>query len=119
MKKLIKKKKILKVLKMIAGILSAFGFIYILGTAGASDNDAISHQQLIHQSLIGMTLFVGGFLSVLLIETCEIVIEKKIIRQKQFIRRQREESRRSIEEVMRITEHDRRIEQIMKELARL
>ena len=51
----------MKVLKYFFAVLIIIGLVIIVGTAGASDNNAISDYQLIIQSAIGLLcLIIGG-----------------------------------------------------------
>lgn len=116
MKTLRRKMMILKIAKFIAGLISVIGFFYILGTAGSSDLNLIPFNEIVCRSLIGLTLFAGGFFSIWFLERCEEVLEKKIAHRKKLIKERRERSRKSIETCMRITERERHVEQMMKEL---
>ena len=46
--------------EMIFRIICVCGFLVILGTAGASDADAISFEQVVARSTAGLALFAGG-----------------------------------------------------------
>lgn len=46
--------------RAICGVVSTLGFLFILGTTGACEQDLISLTQFIIQSLVGMVLFAGG-----------------------------------------------------------
>ena len=46
--------------RSIARTISVLGFLLMLGTAGASDLDAISLKQIIIQISIGLLMWVGG-----------------------------------------------------------
>lgn len=45
----------------ISSLLLIAGFILIMGTAGASDNDAIGFTSLVIQGSIGILLIVSGY----------------------------------------------------------
>ncbi len=42
------------------GIVAALGFLLILGTAGASDQDLIPMSQIVWQGSAGLAMFGGG-----------------------------------------------------------
>ena len=42
------------------GIISAAGFLLLIGTAGVSDQELISLSRVIWQSLLGLALFAGA-----------------------------------------------------------
>lgn len=44
----------------IYGILCILGFIFLIGTAGALEHDAISFRQAIFQSGVGLAVFAGA-----------------------------------------------------------
>lgn len=46
--------------KRICGVLCAAGFLLLIGTAGASDQDLIPLSRVIWQSLTGLALFMGA-----------------------------------------------------------
>lgn len=46
--------------KRFCGVISAVGFLLLIGTAGASDQGLIPHGRVIWQSLTGLTLFAGA-----------------------------------------------------------
>lgn len=50
-----------KIMQTIGTILITLGFVFILGTAGASDNDAISFTQIIIQIVISFGISMLGF----------------------------------------------------------
>lgn len=49
-----------KIFRTCCCIVSALGFLFLIGTAGASDNNMISLGQMFLQSVIGLAMFVGG-----------------------------------------------------------
>lgn len=51
-----------KIIQTIGTILITLGFVFILGTAGASDNDAISFAQIIIQIVISFGISMLGFI---------------------------------------------------------
>lgn len=46
--------------KRFCGVISAAGFLLLIGTAGASDQDLIPLSRIIWQSLTGLALFAGA-----------------------------------------------------------
>lgn len=44
----------------ICGIVALFGFLLLLGTAGGSDCDTLTFEQITKYSTTGLALFVGG-----------------------------------------------------------
>lgn len=44
----------------ICGIAAAFGFLLLLGTAGGSDCDTLTLEQILKNSVTGLVLFIGG-----------------------------------------------------------
>ena len=120
-KRIEKQLEVLRVIKIIAGIISVLGFIYILGTAGASDCNKISFEQVITQSLIGTAMFAGGFGVMWLVEKHqEAAIERLRYLQEQrenYLehRRRKKARERSFEEYVRRTELERKREELFKE----
>lgn len=55
-----KRRRALKIKKRIALAISFLGFMLMLGTAGASDLNAIPLKQIIIQLLIGLLMCAGG-----------------------------------------------------------
>lgn len=55
-----KRRRARKIKRWIALVISFAGFMLMLGTAGASDLNAIPLSQIIIQSLIGLLMWVGG-----------------------------------------------------------
>ena len=51
----------MKIIKTIAGIMMAMGFILALGTAGSSDIDAISYSQTLVQLAISIGVSLLGY----------------------------------------------------------
>lgn len=49
-----------KIYKIICGIVCIFGFMLLLGTAGASDLNQIDFPQIIWQGALGLTMFISG-----------------------------------------------------------
>lgn len=47
--------------QQICGIVAALGLLLLLGTAGGSDCDTLTLEQITKYSTVGLTLFVGGF----------------------------------------------------------
>jgi hypothetical protein len=60
-----------KIIKYICALLFVVGFAIIFGTAGASDLNNISMNQIVTQVLIGLVLFVGGFVGYQLVKEWE------------------------------------------------
>lgn len=46
--------------KRVGGIISAAGFLLLIGTAGVSDQGLIPLSRVIWQSLLGLALFAGA-----------------------------------------------------------
>ena len=119
-KRIEKQLEVLRVIKIIAGIISVLGFIYILGTAGASDCNRIGFEQVITQSLIGTAMFAGGFGVMWLVEKHQEAIERLRHLQEQrenYLehRRRKKARERSFEEYVRRTELERKREELFKE----
>lgn len=51
-------------LKYIGGALITVGAFWILATAGASDQNLITFEEMVPQALLGLTILVGGLLLV-------------------------------------------------------
>ena len=64
-------KKLRTIMKYIFVIVSAIGFIFIYGTAGASDLNNIPMEQVVTQSATGLALFVAGFIGYQIIKEIE------------------------------------------------
>ena len=58
----------MKAIKWIGLVLVVLGFVLALGTAGASDVDAICFDMAIIRSFIALAMICGGFLTIYLIE---------------------------------------------------
>ena len=54
--------KLMKIASIVCGVIAVLGFIYVLGSVGALDNDSISIAQGFKQCLIGVVALVGGSL---------------------------------------------------------
>lgn len=54
--------KLMKIASIVCGIIAVLGFIYVLGSVGALDNDSIGLAQGFKQCLIGVVALVGGAL---------------------------------------------------------
>lgn len=61
----------MKIVKWIAVAVMFIGFMFMLGTAGASDNDLIGWQEVITRSLCGLGLMGVGFMTAYIIEKKE------------------------------------------------
>ena len=61
----------MKVIKWIAIAVMFIGFMYTLGTVGASDNDLIGFNELITRSLCGLGLLGVGFMTAYIIDKKE------------------------------------------------
>ena len=46
--------------KRFCGVISAAGFLLLIGTAGASDQDLMPISRILWQSLAGLALFAGA-----------------------------------------------------------
>jgi uncharacterized membrane protein YciS (DUF1049 family) len=49
-------------MKYFGALLAVFGFVFLLGTAGASDQGLIGFEQMVAQAFIGLALFGLGIL---------------------------------------------------------
>lgn len=49
-----------KIFRMACGIVMAGGFLLLIGTAGASDQNLIPFGQIVGQSIAGLLLFAGA-----------------------------------------------------------
>ena len=52
----------MKIASIVCGVIAVLGFIYLLGSVGALDNNSISIAQGFKQCLIGVVTLVGGSL---------------------------------------------------------
>ena len=52
--------KVLKIISVISGIIAALGFIFVLGTVGAMDNDSIGIADGFKNCVIGIIALVAG-----------------------------------------------------------
>lgn len=111
----------LRVTKVLAGLTSLAGFIYILGTAGSSDLDLIPFSQIFCQSLAGLAMFVAGFFIIWFSEKYEKVLmyRHKAYVKRQALKKQEKERQKRFDEYIRVTEEERRIEELFEELAKL
>lgn len=125
MKKIESQLKTLKVVKITAGIIIALNFIYILGIAGASDNDLLPFHQIVAYSSLGLALFASGFGIIWLVEKREEILIKKFnrlceCRENSLEHKKRRESReRSLQEYMRRTELERKQDELFRELSKI
>lgn len=61
----------MKVAKWIAVAVMFFGFMFTLGTVGASDNDLIGWNELITRCLCGLGMMGTGFIAAYIIDVKE------------------------------------------------
>lgn len=61
-----------KVIKWFGFVLMVCGFVFMLGTAGASDIDAICIDMVIVRSFIALAMVVTGFIVAYIMEKKEI-----------------------------------------------
>lgn len=52
--------KLMKIASVLCGIIAVLGFIYMLGSIGALDNDSIGLAQGFKQCLLGVVALAGG-----------------------------------------------------------
>lgn len=50
-----------KIFRIVSGLCMAIGLVWLLGTVGSADLGLIDFETLLIRSIIGIAIFVGGF----------------------------------------------------------
>lgn len=116
-----RKMTVLRVVKVLAGLTSLAGFIYILGTAGSSDLGFMPFSWVFCHALIGLAMFMAGFFIVWFSEKYQKVLcaNHKAYVKRQELKRRQKEWQKNFDKFVEETENERRREEMFEELTKL